>query len=183
MIVKNSDLPVRKCYKCYRRTVKKLLKLSVKKMKIDFVKFSPASIAPTQGTDYSAGFELYCVEDMLIPPTSVKLIRIDIGFKIPRSYFGKICARSSIAIRYTDAGGGAIDADYRGPISVIFFNHLDKYISLERGSRFAQIVFQKLANRPKLNEAENFDSSETERGQGGFGLTGLKNVFRKDFDQ
>ena len=39
------------------------------------------------------------------------------------------------------------------------------------------MVFQKLANRPKLNEVENFDSLETERGQGGFGLTGLKKRF------
>ena len=40
-----------------------------------------------------------------------------------------------------------------------------------------KMVFQKLANRPKLNEVENFDSLETERGQGGFGLTGLKKRF------
>ena len=115
--------------------------LSVKKMKIDLVKFSPAAIASTKGTGYSTGFGLYCDEDSLIPPTSVKLVRTDIGFKIPRGYFGKIYARSCFAIRYTDVGEGATDADYRGPVSVIFFNHSEKYISLERGRRFPQIVF------------------------------------------
>ena len=123
-------------------------------MKINFVKFSSAVTAPTQGTDYSAGFDLYCVEDLLIPPTTVKLVRTDIGFKIPRGYFGKIYARSSFVIRYVGRGG--IDADYRGPVSIIFFNHSDKYISLESGIRFPQIVSQKLANRPKLNKVEKF---------------------------
>ena len=148
-------------------------------MKIDFVKFSPTVIAPTQGTDNSPGFDLYCVEDFLIPPTSIKLVRTDIRFKTPRGYFGKIYARSSFAIRHTDVGGGAIDADYCGPVSAIVFVHSDKYISLERGSRFVQIVFHKLANKPKLNEVENFDSSLTEKAQRGFGSTGLKNVCRK----
>ena len=180
MIVKNSNLPVRKCHKCYRRTVRSFIQdLPVKKMKIDFVKFSPTVIAPTQGTDDSPGFDLYCVEDFLIPTTSIKLVRTDIRFKIPRGYFGKIYARSSFVIRHTDVGGGAIDADYCGPVSAIVFVHSDKYISLERGSRFVQIVFHKLANKTKLNEIENFDSSLTEKAQRGFGSTGLKNVCRK----
>ena len=84
---------------------------------------------------------MYWVEDLLRAPTSVKLVRNDIGFKIRRGYFDKIYARSRFTIRYIDVGGGAIDTDYRGPVSVIFFNHSDKYISLERGSRFAQMVF------------------------------------------
>ena len=68
---------------------------------------------------------------------SVKLVRTAIGFKIPRGYFGKICVRSSFAIRYTNVGWGEIDAGCRWPVSVIFFKHSDKYISLERGSKFA----------------------------------------------
>ena len=84
---------------------------------------------------------MYWVEDLLRPPTSVKLVRNDIWFKIPRRYFGKIYARSRFTIKYIGFGGGAIDTDYRGRVSVILFNHSDKYISLERGSRFAQMAF------------------------------------------
>ena len=44
---------------------------------------------------------------------SVKLVRTAIGFKIPRGYFGKICVRSSFAIRYTNVDGGEIDTGCR----------------------------------------------------------------------
>ena len=77
-------------------------------MKIDFVRFSSATIAPTQGTKYSAGFVLYSVEDVLVSPNFIKTIRTDIGFKIPRGYFGKIYSRSSFALRFIEVGGGVI---------------------------------------------------------------------------
>ena len=59
-------------------------------MKIDFVRFSSAAIATTQGTKDSAGFDLYSVEDVHVCLNSTKIIRTNIGFKISRGYFGKI---------------------------------------------------------------------------------------------
>ena len=68
-----------------------------------------------------------------------------------------------------------IDADYREPVSVLFFflNFSNRHISFEKDSRFAQIVFQKVANHPVLREAENFEDNKTQRGEGSFGSTGL----------
>ena len=88
-------------------------------MKIDFVRFSSAAIAPTQGTRDSVGFGLYSVEDVLVSPNSTKFIRADIGFKIMRGYFWKIYSRSSFALRFTEVGGGVVDADY-GAIEGLF---------------------------------------------------------------
>ena len=147
-------------------------------MKIDFVRFSSAAIAPTQGTKDSAGFDLYSVEDVLASPNSTKIIRTDNGFKIPRGYFGKIYSRLSFALRFTEVGGGVIDTDYRGPVSVIFFNFSNRHIEIEKGSRFALIVFQKVANHPVLREVENFEDNKTQRGEASFGSTGLKYVCR-----
>ena len=110
-------------------------------MKISFVRFSSAAIASAQGTKDSAGFDLYSVEDVLVSPNSTKIIRTDIGFKIPRDYFGKIYVRSSFALRFTEVGQSVIDVDYRGPVSVIFLNFSNRHIEIEKGSRFAQIVF------------------------------------------
>ena len=90
-------------------------------MRIDLVRFSNAAICPTRESSDAAGFDLYSVEDVLVPPSTVKLLRTDIGFRIPRGYFGKIHPRSSCALKYTDVDGGVTDADYRGPVSVIFF--------------------------------------------------------------
>ena len=138
-------------------------------------------MAPTQVTKDSAGFDLYPVEDVLVSPNSTKIIRTDIGFKIPRGYFGKIYSRSSFALRFTEIGGRVINADYRRPVSVIFFNFSNRLIEIEKGNRFAQIVFQKVANHPVLREVENFEDNKTQRGEGSFGSTGLKYVCRQDF--
>ena len=59
-------------------------------------------------------------ENVTIPANSMKIIRTGISFKIPRGYFGKIYARSSLAVRCTEVGGGVIDADYRGFVAVFF---------------------------------------------------------------
>ena len=63
-------------------------------MKIDFVRFSNSTIFPTKGTEDSAGFDLYSVEDVTISSNSI--IKTDIGLKIPKEYFGKPYARSTI---------------------------------------------------------------------------------------
>ena len=152
-------------------------------MKIGFVRFSSAAITPTQGTKDSAGFDFCSVEAVLVSSNSTKIIRTDIGFKIPRGYFGKIYSRSSFALRFTEVGGGVIDADYRGPVSVIFFNFSNRHIEIEKGSRFAQIVFQKAANYPVLREVKNFEDNKTQRREASFGSTGLKYICRQDFCQ
>ena len=121
----------------------------------------------------SAGFDIYCTEDILVAPSSVRIINTCMGFKIPRSYFSKIYARSSFALKFTDVGVGIIDADCRGPVCVLFFNFLNSIIETEKGSCLAQIKFQKCA-RPTLREFEMFsERSTTCRGRNGFGSKAL----------
>lgn len=112
---------------------------------------------------------------MIQLPTSC-IIRTDTGFKLLRGYIGKIHPRSSFALCFTDTGGGLIDADYRGPISVIFFNFSDKFFHIEKANRFCQIVFQKIASSTKLIEVEKV-ADMAWRGEGSFGSTGLRNVW------
>ena len=140
------------------------------KMRIDFVKFSSAAIPPTKGSADAAGCDLYSVENVLVPPAMMKLIRTDIGFKISKGYFGKIHTRSSFALRFTDAGGGVIDAVYKGPVTVLFFNFSNKFIQIEKGMQFAQIIFQKTATQTL--EVEKFTDT-TQKDTDLFGSTGI----------
>ena len=150
-------------------------------MKIDFVRFSNFAIVPTKGTEDSAGFDLYSVEDVTISSNSIKIIQTG---KIPKGYFGKIYARCSLTVRCTEIGGGVIDANYRRPIAVLFFNFSDKALVIEKGDRFYQIVFQKIGNHPVLREVDNFDEDKTDRGEGSFGSTNkIKDVCWQDFRQ
>ena len=97
---------------------------------------------------------------------------LDIGFCIPRSYFGKIHAPSSLAAQFTSVGGVVIDTDYRGAISIMSFNHSSKYVQIEEGEMFCQIFIQKIAHSANLVEAE--DIGKTQRGIGAFGSTGTR---------
>ena len=48
-------------------------------------------------------------------------------------------------MQFTDVGGGVIDSDYRGPVSVVFFNFSSRYFEVKKGQGFPQIIFQKIA--------------------------------------
>ena len=87
---------------------------------------------------------------------SVRAISINIDFKIPRGYFGKIHARSSFAMQFTDVGGGVIDSDYRGPVIVLFFNFSNIHFGVRKGQGFTQVIFHKIAH-PVLREVQTFE--------------------------
>ena len=126
------------------------------KMRIDFVKFSKDAICPTTGSAHVAGFDLYSVKDVIIPLSNVKIVQTNIGFKIPKGYFGKFHARSSFVMQLTDVGSGVIDSDYRDPVVVAFFNFSNREFEINKGCHFAQIIFQKIAT-PTLREVSTFD--------------------------
>lgn len=69
-----------------------------------------------------------------------------------------------------DVGAGVIDADYRGPVGVILFNHSDVDFEVKVGDRIAQLILEKIVT-PEVMEVEHLDS--TARGEGGFGSTGV----------
>lgn len=66
-------------------------------------------------------------------------------------------------------GGGVVDADYRGNISVILFNHSANSYQVSIGDRVAQLIITKIIT-PNIQVVEALD--DTVRGSGGFGSTG-----------
>ncbi|MCH7604564.1 dUTP diphosphatase, partial [Patescibacteria group bacterium] len=69
---------------------------------------------------------------------------------------------------------GTADPDYRGEVGAILFNHSQKSFYLKQGMRIAQIIFQK-AIIPEIQQVKEYSQlSNTKRGAGGFGSTGLK---------
>jgi len=101
------------------------------------------------------------------------------GFEVERFWLfrrtnvGLIYAapRSGLAWKQSiDVGAGVIDADYRGSVGVILFNHSDQGFEIKAGDRIAQLIVQKILT-PQVLEVEDLDS--TFRGVGGFGSTGV----------
>lgn len=83
---------------------------------------------------------------------------------------GRIAPRSGLASKhFIDTGAGVIDADYRGPVKVLLFNHADADYEIKEGDRVAQLVLERIVT-PDVVEVEELE--ESVRGVGGFGSTG-----------
>ena len=143
---------------------------------ITWIKFGDDATIPTKGSKYSAGYDLYSSSDFVIPKRDREIVKTQIGVKVPFGYYGRIAPRSGFTLKKkTDIGAGVIDADYRGEIGIIIFNHSDVDIKVSKGDRVAQIVFEKIfieTETPNVVIHSDETHNETERGSGGFGSTG-----------
>ena len=145
-------------------------------MKIKIKKLNEKAITPTYGTEYSAGADLYALleETTEIKPHETFFVHTGISVEIPEGYCGLIFARSSLGAKRGLAPAnkvGVIDADYRGEIMVALHNHSEITAKVESGERIAQLAIVPFL---KAEFEESDDLSDTTRGFGGFGSTGVK---------
>lgn len=124
---------------------------------------------PKQGTEDSAGYDLFAAESMTIPPHETVCIPLGFSTEIHPDYHCRIESRSGMASRGHAVVTGVIDADYRGEWKVILHNLTDEPLAILSGDKVAQAVF-----RPTVRIAFQPVSklSESTRGAGGFGSTG-----------
>jgi dUTP pyrophosphatase len=130
---------------------------------------------PHYQTEHSAGVDLPAAVDgeTVIEPGKWSLIPTGIAVAIPEGYEGQVRPRSGLALKYGIGmlnGPGTIDADYRGEIGIILFNFSSMPFTIRRGDRIAQLVLAKL-ERARFAEVDAL--TETARGAGGFGHTGV----------
>lgn len=130
---------------------------------------------PEPATSHSAGVDLRAAVDktVLIKPGERTLIPAGISVAVPHGYEWQIRPRSGLALKHGITvlnSPGTIDSDYRGPVGVILINLGSDDFSVSRGDRIAQAVLAKV--EPVTLELVN-DLDETERGEGGFGHTGI----------
>lgn len=133
---------------------------------------------PKYETDGSAGVDLYANinAEIILHPMERKLIPTGLYMSIPKGYEGQIRARSGLALKSGIClanGIGTIDSDYRGEIKILLINLGDKDFIIKNGDRIAQMVFAKYE---KVNFLEVKNLDDTERGPGGFGHTGIKDI-------
>ncbi len=131
---------------------------------------------PHYQTEHSAGVDLYAAVDKetVIEAGTWRLVPTGISVAIPEGYEGQVRPRSGLALRNGMGllnAPGTIDADYRGEVSIILFNFSDKPFIIQRGDRIAQLVFAKV-ERARFVQVDAL--TDTTRGAGGFGHTGVK---------
>jgi dUTP pyrophosphatase len=135
---------------------------------------------PEYATEGASGFDIraYIPDgEIVIPSGEYKVIGTGLSFELPEGFELQIRSRSGLAAKHGVAvlnGIGTIDQDYRGHVMVILINHGKNDFSVENGDRIAQGVFSTVPNRKYLTMTKVESLSNTKRGSGGLGSTGVK---------
>ncbi|KAF3446303.1 hypothetical protein FNV43_RR11482 [Rhamnella rubrinervis] len=134
-------------------------------------KLSEKAVLPSRGSPFSAGYDLSSATETKVPARGKALVPTDLSIAVPEGTYARIAPRSGLAWKHSiDVGAGVIDADYRGPVGVILFNHSEVDFEVKEGDRIAQLIIEKIL-APEVTEVEDLDA--TVRGSGGFGSTGV----------
>ncbi len=137
-------------------------------------KLSETAVIPDNGSEFSAGYDLYADISVVteIPPHSTIMIPTGLAFELPIGSWGGIFARSGIASKHGLRPAncvGVIDSDYRGEVMVALHNDTDVVKSIEPRQKIAQFI---LLPYFQISFEEVDELNSTERGEGGFGSTG-----------
>jgi dUTP pyrophosphatase len=135
-----------------------------------------ANPLPTYATAGSAGMDIRAslTETLTLQPMERKLIPSGLFVEIPEGYEIQIRPRSGLALKQGITclnTPGTIDSDYRGEIKVLLINLSNEKQLIENGDRIAQMVLAK-TEKAAFQLVENI--TETKRGEGGFGHTGIQ---------
>lgn len=134
-------------------------------------RLSEDAMLPSRGTAAAAGYDLYSAVDIVVPARGKAIISTDLAIALPSGCYGRVAARSGLAVKHgIDVGAGVIDADYRGDVRVVLFNHSDVDIEVSKHDRIAQLILERILTPPVV---EVTDLGATARGSSGFGSTGV----------
>lgn len=120
-----------------------------------------------------AGMDLLSAENTILKAGEYKLIKTGLKIAIPVGYGGFVYPRSGLALKHGITvlnADGVIDPGYRGEVGVILINHSKKDFTIKKGDRIAQLIIHKTY---PIQWEEVEELSESQRGAGGFGHTGI----------
>ena len=143
-------------------------------IQVKFAKLDAAAQLPTQGSAQAAGWDLYALEETIVPKGASVMIPTGLACAIPEGWEGQIRCRSSLGKKgmILPNGVGTIDSDYRGELKVLatWIGEGDTF-TVGKGERVAQMLFAPVP-LVHIEEVDFDDLESTERGVGGFGSSG-----------
>ena len=142
--------------------------MEIKIQKVEDVK------TPCYANPGDAGLDLYSAENFVLKPGERKVVSTGVKMALPHGYEAQVRPKSGLAIKHGISvvnTPGTVDSGYRGVVGVILINHGQEDFSVEKNTKIAQMVINKV-EYADIQEVESLD--DTERGEGGFGSTGLQ---------
>ena len=143
-------------------------------MKIEIINKSNNDL-PHYETNSSAGMDLkaFIEKPMILNPLERKIIKTGLYISLPKGFEAQVRSRSGLSIKHGLCvlnSPGTIDADYRGEIGIILINLSQEPFTINNGDRVAQLV---IASHEQVQWIKVNELSETNRGDKGFGSTGI----------
>ena len=138
--------------------------LKVKRLRED-------AILPVRKRKGDAGLDLYSAEEVVLKPNEWVAVPTGIAVEIPEGHCGLIKDRSGLALKHAlHCLAGVVDENYRGEVKVVLINLGREEVKLPKGTRIAQLLIVPYL-RVEVEEVAKL--SDTERGEKGFGSSGL----------
>lgn len=148
--------------------------MAIIKMVLQVKRLSENATLPVKGSAGAAGYDLYATEGCVLLPGRRAVVPTGISIKLPEGTYGHIAPRSGLAVKHgLQVGAGVVDPDYTGELKVVLFNHDRNTYVIHPGYRVAQLVLEKYVS---VEVEEVNELSETARGEGGFGSSGVTGV-------
>ena len=142
-------------------------------MTLKFKRIHPDAVLPAYAHPSDAGMDVRSVEDLAIAPGKRALVRTGLVMMLPPLYEAQVRPRSGLALKSGITvlnTPGTIDSGYRGEVGVVLINLGQEEFKVAKGDKIAQLVIAPVT-QPEIVEASDVD--ETDRGEGGFGSTGV----------
>ena len=130
---------------------------------------------PSYETEGASGLDLRAAVngELTLHPGEIKLVPTGLSISLPRGYEAQIRPRSGLALKHGVGmvnSPGTIDSDYRGEVGLVLINWGGAPFVIKRGDRIAQMIVTRVS-RAEVLEVERLEP--TERGEGGFGHSGV----------
>ncbi len=131
---------------------------------------------PHMAYNGDAGVDLRSVERIVLEPQERAMVATGLAIALPEGYAGFVLPRSGLAEKHGISivnAPGLIDSNYRGELKVILLNtDPDKSFTIEIGDRIAQLIVMPV---PTINFEQVEELTESQRGESGFGSSGIRN--------
>ena len=146
------------------------------KMTLEYIKSHPDAVDPSYNYPTDSGFDLHSIESLGIPPLSRMLVGTGLKFNIKDGFEMQVRPKSGLALKQGLTvlnTPGTVDSGYDGEVKVILYNSTHDTVYIEKGQKIAQACICPVVNGRWIQTKEVTEISGKDRGENGFGSTGI----------
>ena len=146
------------------------------KMTLEFIKIHADAVSPSYNYPTDSGFDLHSTESIGVPPLSRMLVGTGLKFNIKDGFEMQVRPKSGLALKQGLTvlnTPGTVDSGYDGEVKVILYNSSQDTVYIQKGQKIAQACICPVVNGRWIQTKEVTEISGKDRGENGFGSTGV----------